>query len=236
MVHCLKNRLSHSLGRWGGRLGGVILVAMLTACAASPARQGPSPVTPLIGCCRLAQPDSRQQAIVNTASRLVGATTIESNGRRIAYDCAGVVRAIYLASGVDLYHRAEVDSTANGVRLIYNHLRSYGRLHHGPVVQAGDLVFFDNTWDSNGDGRLNDPLTHVGIVEMLEADGTVIFISRLSGAIERYRMNLARPHLHRTVEGKVLNDFLRRKHWRDGEETAYLTGELFAAFGTRVVK
>ncbi len=236
MVHCLNIWRTDSVSRLGGRFVGFFLVAMLTACAVSPPRQVPSTVTPLVGCCRLAHPEGRQQAIVRTAVRLVGATTIESNGRRIAYDCAGVVRAVYMAYGIDLYHGAEVNSTANGVRLIYNHLRSYGRLHHGPVVQAGDLVFFDNTWDSNGDGRFNDPLTHVGIVEMVEADGTVIFISRLSGAIERYRMNVARPNVHRTAEGKVLNDFLRRKHWRDGAETAYLTGELFAAFGTRVLE
>ncbi|HVG02382.1 MAG TPA: CHAP domain-containing protein [Nitrospira sp.] len=213
-----------------------MLLATLTACAAPSSQVVPSTVTPIVGCCRLAAPDSRQQAIVRTAVRLVGAKTIESNGRRIAYDCAGVMRAIYLAYGIDLYQGTEVTSTANGVRLIYNHLRSYGRLHLGPIVRAGDLVFFDNTWDSNGDGQFNDPLTHVGIVEMVEDDGTVIFISRLSGAIERYRMNVARPHLHRTVEGKVLNDYLRRKHWRDGEQTAYLTGELFAAFGTRVLE
>ena len=104
------------------------------------------------------------------------------------------------------------------------------------VVQAGDLVFFDNTWDFNGDGRINDPLTHVGIVEAMETDGTIVFISRVAGAIERYRMNVAQPHVHRTADGRVLNDYLRRKHWRDGEQTPYLTGELFAAFGTRVVE
>ena len=75
-------------------------------------------------------------------------------------------------------------------------------LHRGPVVQAGDLVFFDNTWDYNGDGRINDPLTHVGIVEAVETDGTIVFISRVAGAIERYRMNVTHPHVHRTADGR----------------------------------
>ncbi|MGC3973733.1 MAG: hypothetical protein QM771_05025 [Nitrospira sp.] len=96
-------------------------------------------------------------------------------------------------------------------------------------------MFFDNTWDFNGDGLVNDPLTHVGIVEQVEPDGTIVFISRVAGAIERYRMNVAHPHIHRTADGRLLNDYMRRKHWRDGEHTAYLTGELFAAFGTRVI-
>jgi hypothetical protein len=126
-----------------------------------------------------------------------------------------VTRAIYLAHGIDLFEGGAADGKANGVGLIYNHLRKHGQLHRGPVVQAGDLVFFDNTWDYNGDGLVNDPLTHVGIVERVESNGTIVFISRVAGAIERY---------------------MRRKHWRDGEQTPYLTGELFAAFGTRVVE
>ncbi len=217
-------------------LSSLTLAVALTACAAPSSQGNRSSVTPIPGCCHSALADTRQQAVVRTAVNLVGARTIESNGRRIAYDCAGVTRAIYLAHGIDLYEGGTGDGAANGVRLIYNHVRTHGHLHRGPVVEAGDLVFFDNTWDFNGDGRLNDPLTHVGIVEAVETDGTVVFISRVAGAIERYRMNVARPHVHRTADGRVLNDYMRRKHWRDGEQTPYLTGELFAAFGTRMVK
>ncbi len=219
-------RLLHSL----------ILSATLTACAA-PASQGlRSTVTPIPDCCRATEADRPHQAIVRTAVNLVGAKTIESQGRRVVYDCAGVTRAIYLAHGVDLYTDGAGDSATNGVRLIYNHIRTHGRIHRGPVVQPGDLVFFDNTWDVNGDGRINDPLTHVGVVEAVEHDGTVVFISRVASAIERYRMNLAQPHVHRTDDGRLLNDYLRRKHSRDGQHTPYLTGELFAAFGRRVIE
>ena len=122
---------------------------------------------------------------------------------------------------------------ANGVRLIHRHISRHGKFHQGPVVRPGDLVFFDNTWDYNNDGLVNDPLTHVGIVERQEQDGTIIFISRVAGAIERYRMNLALPHVHRTAEGRLLNDYIRRKDFDDPANTAYLTGELFAGFGSR---
>lgn len=217
-------------------LSNLVLTATLTACAAPSYQSDRSTVSPIPDCCRANPPDTRQQAIVRTAVNLVGSKTIESNGRHIAYDCAGVTRAIYLAHGIDLYEGGAGDGAANGVRLIYNHLRAHGRLHRGPVVQAGDLVFFDNTWDYNGDGRINDPLTHVGIVEAVETDGTIVFISRVAGAIERYRMNVTQPHVHRTADGRLLNDYLRRKHWRDGEQTPYLTGELFAVFGTRMIE
>jgi len=173
---------------------------------------------------------------MRTAAELVGARTIEVKGRRISYDCAGVTRAIYLPHGIDLYESDAGDHQANGVRLIYAHVRQYGRIHQGPVVRPGDLVFFDNTWDYNGDGLVNDPLTHVGVVERVEADGTVVFISRVAEAIERFRMNLAKPHIRRAEDGRILNDHMRRKRVDDADGTSYLTGELFAAFGTRVAQ
>ncbi|HKT36127.1 MAG TPA: CHAP domain-containing protein [Nitrospira sp.] len=213
-------------------IGLIVAFATLVGCATSThdRRHGTAPGS---SCCKAIDSSTRRAAIVQTASKLVGATTIQASGKRIAYDCAGVTRAIYLEHGIDLYDSGAPDPKANGVRLIHHHIRRYGKFHQGPVVRPGDLVFFDNTWDYNGDGLVNDALTHVGIVERQERDGTVIFISRVAGAIERYRMNLALPHVHRTAEGRVLNDYIRRKDLDDPINTAYLTGQLFAAFGSQ---
>jgi hypothetical protein len=164
----------------------------------------------------------------------VGATTITSEGRQIAYDCAGVTRAIFLKHGIDLYDGGPSDPDANGVRLIYDHVRRYGTLHQGPTAHTGDLVFFDNTWDFDRDGQLNDPLTHVGIVERIEPNGTVVFISRVTDAIQRYRMNLRHPRIHKTADGRILNDYIRRKLPTDPDSIGRLTGELFASYGTRL--
>lgn len=215
-----------------------LIVAIVTLVGCTSARVTPDQRHPqkLEGprCCQSVEAMPRRTAIVRTAARLVGARTIEVNGRRIAYDCAGVTRAIYLEHGIDLYEGGPTDAKTNGVRLIYAHVRQRGKLHQGPVVHPGDLVFFDNTWDFNGDGLLNDPLTHVGVVERVESDGTVVFISRVADAIERYRMNLALPHIHQTTDGRVLNDYIRRKRSSDPEEIGHLTGELFAFYGTRL--
>ena len=213
-------------------IGFIVAFATLVGCATSTGdRSHRSVVGP--SCCNSIEATSRRTAIVQTASKLVGAITIQANGKRIAYDCAGVTRAIYLQHGIDLYDSGVVDAKANGVRLIHHHISRQGKFHYGPVVRPGDLVFFDNTWDYNGDGLVNDPLTHVGIVERQEQDGTVIFISRVAGAIERYRMNLALPHVHRTADGRVLNDYIRRKDLADPVDTGYLTGQLFATFGSQ---
>lgn len=211
-----------------------IAIVTLVGCTTPPVERPRASPPEARACCRSVERAPSRNAIVRTAAKLVGAKTIESNGRRIAYDCAGVTRAVFLKHGIDLYGSSASDSEANGVRLIHTHIRQQGTFHHGPVVHPGDLVFFNNTWDYNGDGRVNDPLTHIGIVERQEPDGTVVFISRVAAAIERYHMNLALPHVHKTADGRILNDYLRRKDVSDPANTTYLTGELFAQFATRV--
>jgi len=69
-------------------------------------------------------------------------------------------------------------------------------------------------------------------VEKVERDGTVIFVSWVSAGVDRYRMNLRQPDIHKTADGRVINDYMRRKGSGDHQATRYLTGQLFAAFGT----
>lgn len=214
-------------------IGFIVAIATLVGCATSMKDREQRPPVRGQACCQSVEASSRRAAIVHTASKLVGATVIQVDGKRIAYDCAGVTRAIFLEHGIDLYDGSSPDPKANGVRLIHHHISRHGKFHQGPAVRPGDLVFFDNTWDYNRDGIINDPLTHVGIVERQDPDGTVIFISRVAGAIERYHMNLALPHVHKTAEGRILNDYIRRKDLDHPFDATYLTGELFAGFGTR---
>ena len=211
-----------------------IAIATLVGCVTQPIKHPHTSVPTESLCCRSVDRTPNRNAIVRTAAQLVGATTIESNGRHIAYDCAGVTRAVFLKHGIDLYDAEPIAPHANGVRIIHAHIRQQGRFHRGPDTHPGDLVFFNNTWDYNGDGKVNDSLTHVGIVERQEADGTVVFISRVAHAVERYHMNLRLPNVHKTADGRILNDYLRRRNWRDPHNTPYLTGQLFAQFASRV--
>lgn len=213
-------------------IGILVAIATFGGCATTTKDLSFAPPSSGSRCCKSIEPSSRRSAIVRTASKLIGAKTILVKGKWISYDCAGVTRAVYLAHGIDLYDSGMMDPKANGVRLIHRYVTRHGHFHQGPAVRPGDLIFFDNTWDYNGDGITNDPLTHVGIVEWQDQDGTVFFISRVAGSIERYRMNLGLPHVHRTAEGKILNDFLRKKDIGDPLDTRRLTGELFAAFGS----
>lgn len=219
---------------------GVIVVGVLQGCTAA-GRQSTDNDTNMRAlsmgprggaCCLLAQGKAGQIALAQTAIGLIGRYRIEIGGRRYASDCSGLVQGVYATQQIDLYDGLGELDGGNGVGRIYTHVVEHGRIHYGPTVQPGDLVFFHNTWDFNHDGVPNDPLTHVGIVETVERNGTVIFLSWVSGGVDRYRMNLRQPGIHKTAEGRVLNDYIRRKGRGDSEATRYLTGQLFAAFGT----
>lgn len=183
-------------------------------------------------CCTMASGLAKQEALARTAVGFLGRSRVEVKGRRYTSDCSGLVRGVYATQRVDLYDGLGELDGGNGVGRIYTHVVEHGRIHYGPTVHPGDLVFFHNTWDFNRDGLPNDPLTHVGVVEKVEQDGTVTFVSWVSAGVERYRMNLRQPDVHRTADGRILNDYMRRKGPGDPPVMRYLTGQLFAAFGT----
>ncbi len=206
-----------------------------TSCAGPEPSRQPSTgrvASPPVQCCTMTRPNAEQVALARSAGRLVGSSRIEVQGKRFRSDCSGLVRAVYFSRGIDVARGVKATPEDNGVRLIRRYIENHGRLHRGPVTQPGDLVFFHNTWDANEDRRANDTWTHIGIVERVKADGTVVFVSKVSRGIERYRMNLTAPSVHRSSDGTTLNDFLRRKRWRDSSRVRYLSGELFASLGT----
>lgn len=165
--------------------------------------------------------------VVETARALVGHKRIEVGGKRFGDDCTGLVRGAYAPLGVDLMTAGQPQD--NGVTAIWRFTAQHGRLYEGGRPVAGDLVFFRETYDLNRDGTVNDGLTHIGLVDDVEADGTVIVIHRVARGVVRYRMNLASPTVARDANGKVLNDGLRMPGAGSPQR---LTGELFVSFGT----
>src|SRR5690348_4652477 len=101
-------------------IGGFVMVLTLIGCSEMQRDQTATSTQP---CCPSPEPTASRSAIVRSAAKLVGARTIEVHGRRIAYDCAGVTRAVFLEHGIDLYQSRSADEQANGVRLIYNHIK-----------------------------------------------------------------------------------------------------------------
>jgi hypothetical protein len=173
-------------------------------------------------------PASLGTKIASRASRLVGVKNLRTVDKKVPDDCTGVARHAYTSVGIDVMAGTPVPG-ANGVTHIYRYARQRGALHK-KQPRPGDLVFFRETHDRNGDGRRNDGLTHVGVVESVSRSGLVTFVHRGSKGVARARMFLAEPGVH-TLPGRkdVLNDYLRR-----GErgEKGRLTGELFVGYAS----
>ena len=115
---------------------------------------------------------------------------------------------------------------------IYRHSQEDGQVYHSTRPAVGDLVFFHNTFDRNGDGRANDWYTHVGMVESLDDDGNIAILSYLDGRVSRTHLNLERPNDARDDSDGVINTAMRQRRQDDAAYTQYLASELFAGFGS----
>ncbi|MCE9671387.1 CHAP domain-containing protein [Myxococcus stipitatus] len=200
--------------------------AKATPRAGSKATKGAAtaPVTRAVA----TSPSDKRGTVLTTARALVGKPRVVLGGRDYPADCTGLIEGVYAQAGVTF--KGTLKPGDNGVTALYRFAQAHGRVYTDGRPAPGDLVFFHETYDQNRDGRRNDGLTHVGIVDDVDDQGTVTVIHRVSRGVVRYRMNLARPHLPRDPKtGEVLNDLLRRP---GPNKDPVLTGQLFAAFGS----
>lgn len=152
-----------------------------------------------------------QRLIVDGGASLVGKKKLVVGGVTYPNDCTGLVRAAYAFASIDLAYRFG-RYAGNGVRRLYLTLSDTGKLYATRYPAAGDLVFWDNTYDANGNGRADDELTHVGVVLSSEADGSIRYLHyhiRLGPVIEH--MNLMRPDDDSEGPGGRVNAFIRMR-------------------------
>jgi cell wall-associated NlpC family hydrolase len=205
----------------------VVAAAMTAALQAAAQVTGPASTSGRFWDTLLAQTEL-SRLIVSRSAQLVGERNLGRVSRTVPNDCSGFVRLAYLAAGIDLVNHGFRDGE-NAVSAIFRRALGVGVVHH-QAPRPGDLVFFRETYDRNRDGRRNDGMTHIGVVEAVDADGTVTFIHRGGKGVARGRLNLSAPSKHQLGQGgPVLNDYIRpaTKGTR-----AYLAGELFAAFAS----
>ena len=172
---------------------------------------------------RTAARRSGGKQVAKAAERYLGASRLVCNGTAYRYDCSGLVMAAHARAGLP------VDGNTAA---LYDQSRSQNALHKRKTPHLGDLAFFDNTHDRNGNGRLDDRLTHIAVVTAVGDDGTITMVHKSGNGVVTLTMNLRSPSEHRTVDGKLLNDYLRRKTSRDSARTRYLTGELWVGFSS----
>ncbi len=135
-------------------------------------------------------------------------------GHRYAGDCSGFVLGVYGAAGVPL-HLAPARSRSEALFRATRRTRA---------PRPGDLAFFHDTYDRDGDGRADDPFTHVALVEAI--DGRRYTLVHVMGrTVVRSAMDLGHPGARRA------NDPVRARRRSDPAGTRRLAGELFAGFG-----
>lgn len=177
-----------------------------------------NPLEPIIP----SEPEGRM--VASTAAGLIGADCVLVNGEKYRWDCSGLVEGSMAG--------AEIDLQGSGANML-ERARELGVTHRRKKPSPGDVAFFDNTWDKNGNGLLDDPLTHVAIVEEVDKHGTITLVHLGSSkGISRLKMNLYRPDERVDEDGNVLNDYLRRAVKGDSPRTPYLTGQLWCAFAS----
>ena len=173
-------------------------------------------------------PGDGRERVVEMARSLIGKKAVKLNRHSYPSDCTGLVSGVFDQIGLPVM--ASARSGDNGVSAIYRFTQQHGRIFKDREPAPGDLVFFRETYDLNRDGRSNDGLTHVGIVEAVMQDGTVKVIHRVERGVVRYRMNLRKPTVRVDPwTGVAVNDFLRTP---GSGEKLVLTGQLFAAYGS----
>ena len=171
----------------------------------------------------------RQQRLVRSAHDLIGMDRLYVGGTEYRDDCTGAVLAVYAGAGINLgarFHRYR----GNGVARLYEMMRDH-RLYRPATANArpepGDIVFFDNTWDRNGNRRWDDDLTHMGLVVAVDRNGTISYLhNHVRRGVIVEQMNLRHPDARR------LNAPMRlRGSPRDGSGR-WLASHLVRGFGS----
>jgi len=204
-------------------------VILLQACATAPARVRPQPLSP-----KARASEQTRRKLAEGGRYVLGKQELVIRGKRFNMDCTGTVLAIYYYAGIDLA-RDFNKYTGNGVTRLYKSLEAQELLYDTRYPVTGDIIFWDNTYDRNEDGKWNDPLTHVGMVMNVSANGDVEYVHlnyRRGIIIEN--MNLRQPEIHQRMEKgqmRIINSPMRMKQAGRSRPDNWLSGQLFKIFG-----
>lgn len=161
-----------------------------------------------------------QKDLVDSAEWALGRNRLEIQGRRFNLDCSGVVLAVYYRSGIDLqsYIRGY---TGGGVQRLYALMEENELLYKQPHLAPGDMLFWDNTYDKNKDGKKNDSLTHVGMVVYADKNGNIQYIHH------NYRLGIVLAEMNLLDPDNLeLNSPMRARDAEPGHAPLWLSSHL----------
>ncbi len=164
------------------------------------------------------------QKLLQRADQTVGLKSFPTiNGHRYNEDCSGFVAFLFHLAGLNLRELFGIGS--GGTEVIWDGLKKNNFIINHQNLQAGDIVFFDNTYDRNKNGKWDDELSHIGVVESIDDKGTMTYIHYASRGVVRAKMNLQHPKTF-MEDGERYNDLLRNSTEK-GVNPDYLAGALY---------
>jgi len=214
-------------------LPGIIAFHVLVSCASLdvPAQRYPAAQARLSSAAEVARV---QENLAEGGNYVLGRRELVIRGRRFNMDCTGTVLAIYYYAGIDLA-RDFGRYSGGGVMRLYKSLEAEGLVYETRTPATGDIIFWDNTYDRNGDGQWNDALTHVGMVMGSAEDGTIdyVHLNYRKGIIIEH-MNLDSPDVHQSAERgqmRIVNSPMRMKQEGRAHSERWLASHLYRNFG-----
>lgn len=152
------------------------------------------------------------------------AETLQVEDRSFSMDCSGLIYAVSYKSGLDIQKLIQ-NYPGNGVKRIFLLLEENQAIVLDSP-QVGDLIFWDNSYDKNGNGKRDDPLTHIGMVTDVNEDGLIHFIHY------HYRLGVVSAVMDLSDPGNVeRNSPMRARGASSPQEDGWTSGHLFRAFG-----
>ncbi|MDK2818219.1 MAG: CHAP domain-containing protein [Spirochaetota bacterium] len=166
--------------------------------------------------------------LLNKSPKLVGLKEFATiNGFKYNGDCSGFIAFLFHAAGLNLLNLyGQGDS---GVSAIWDGLNINNLLLDHKNLQAGDIVFFDNTYDKNKNGLWDDEFSHIGVVESVDENQTITYLHYGSRGVARAKMNLSYPEIYSMNQsGRMVryNDLIRNSS-KKGVNPKYLSGALY---------
>ena len=155
-----------------------------------------------------------QDLLKEASYKYAGKKSLKVRGKSFRTDCSGVVAALYYYAGIDL-QKHYPEYSGSGTERIYKMLEERGLLEKSWLPETGDIIFWDNTYDKNNNGKSDDLLTHIGMVVERDKYGNIEYIHHnyLKGIVIE-KMNIRYKNEHtRSRKGiiTIINSPMRKK-------------------------
>gem|GEM_PF-1737966 len=175
----------------------------------------------------------KEKHIINNAKSLLGYKSLNIKGVKFNWDCSGTVLASYFKSGIDL-KKPYTNYNGNGVTRLNSFALKEKIEYKNKLPRPSDFIFWDNTYDKNGDKKWNDYLTHIGIViDVNIKTGLITYLHHdyIKGIVIAY-MNLEKPNqMYDDDKKTIINSPLRMRKDIYLNPSKTLSSHLFRSFG-----